>query len=286
MSNKTASISLVIVTTLGILVGLAGSQNGQEFNGMAIFGLCVAFVFVLNWLAFIPAYALQTEKFYDVVGSLSYISVTLIALALSNNIDNRTILLAALVLVWAVRLGTFLFRRVHKAGKDDRFDAIKPNFIRFINAWSIQALWVVFTSAPAIIAMTAIKQEPLGIFAWIGLALWIIGFGIEVLADRQKTVFRSDPANKDKFIQTGLWARSRHPNYFGEIVLWLGVTLIAIPVLQGWQWIALISPIFVTLLLTRVSGVPMLEAKADKKWGGQEDYETYKAQTPVLIPKI
>ena len=102
----------------------------------------------------------------------------------------------------------------------------------------------------------------------------------------QKSHFSADPANKGKFIRTGLWSRSRHPNYFGEITLWVGVAIIALPVLQGWQWIALISPVFVALLITRVSGVPLLEAKADKKWGGQADYEEYKKQTPVLIPKF
>jgi len=109
---------------------------------------------------------------------------------------------------------------------------------------------------------------------------------MEVIADAQKSHFNADPANKDKFIQTGLWSRSRHPNYFGEIVLWIGVLIIAMPVLQGWQWAALISPVFVTLLLTRISGVPLLEKKADQEWGGQAGYETYKKQMPVLIPRL
>jgi len=108
----------------------------------------------------------------------------------------------------------------------------------------------------------------------------------EVVADTQKSRFNTDPANKGKFIQSGLWSRSRHPNYFGEIVLWIGIAIIAVPVLQGWQWIAMISPLFVTLLLTRVSGVPLLEKKAGKKWGGQVDYEEYKKNTPVLIPRL
>jgi steroid 5-alpha reductase family enzyme len=106
------------------------------------------------------------------------------------------------------------------------------------------------------------------------------------VADNQKGRFKADPANQGKFISTGLWAKSRHPNYFGEIVLWIGVLLIAVPVLEGWQWVALLSPVFVALLLVKGSGVPLLEAKADKKWGGQPDYEAYKKNTPVLIPKL
>lgn len=286
MTKQQVRKSLVIATVIGILIGLAGAQGGQELNGVPIFAICVGVAFIINWLAFMPAYRKQTEKFYDLTGTLTYISVTVIAITLSENMDLRSILLAGLVIIWATRLGTFLFQRVHKAGKDDRFDSIKPNFLRFLNAWTLQALWVVFTAAPALIAITTVARKDIGIFAIIGLIVWVIGFTMEVVADYQKNQFRKNPANKEKFIKTGLWSRSRHPNYFGEIVLWIGVTIIALPVLKGWQWIALISPIFVTLLLTRVSGVPMLEAKAEKKWGGQDDYETYKAQTPVLIPKL
>jgi len=286
MNQKQVFISLIVVSTIGIFIAWAGSQNGQVLNGLPIFATCVAWSFIINGLAFIPAYLLQTEKFYDITGTLTYLSTILFAVILSHHIDTRSILLASLVMIWAIRLGTFLFRRVHKSGKDDRFDAIKPNFFRFLNAWMLQALWVVFTASPALIAISANKRLDIGIFAIIGLVVWLIGFTIEVIADYQKSQFRKNPANKEKYIHTGLWSRSRHPNYFGEIVLWIGVTIIAMPVLQGWQWVAMISPIFVTLLLTRVSGVPMLEAKADKKWGGQKDYENYKSNTPVLIPKI
>jgi len=286
MNKQQIIKSLIIVPTLALLVALAGAHNGQQVASIPIFMICVGLAFLINWLAFIPAYRAQTEKYYDLTGSFTYITVTIVALMLSGNFDARSVLLVALIMVWATRLGTFLYRRIQQSGKDDRFDKIKPDFLRFLNAWGIQALWVTLTSAPAIIAITATKQGEIGAFAIVGLLVWVVGFTIEVVADYQKTQFRKNPANKGKFIQTGLWSRSRHPNYFGEIVLWLGVTIIAVPVLQGWQWVALISPVFVTLLLTRVSGVPMLEAKAEKKWGGQADYEAYKAETPVLVPKI
>jgi steroid 5-alpha reductase family enzyme len=285
-TDRNAFIAFLIVILLGILVAWAGSQGGASIAGVPLFALSVGLAFLIQWLAFIPAYLLQTEKFFDLTGSLTYISVILIAVILSAATDARSILLAALVVVWAVRLGSFLFGRIKKAGKDDRFDEIKPSFIRFLNVWTIQGLWVTFTMAAALVAITTSIRKELDLFAVLGVLIWVVGFGIEVAADSQKSRFNANPDNKGKFIQTGLWSRSRHPNYFGEIVLWVGVAMIALPVLQGWQWVALISPVFVTLLLTRVSGIPLLEKKADKKWGGQADYEAYKKRTPVLIPKL
>jgi steroid 5-alpha reductase family enzyme len=284
-SDRTALVALPIVIALGYLVALAGSQGGATVAEYPVFALSVGLAFLIQWLAFIPAYLLQTEKFFDLTGGITYILVVIVTLYFSG-IDARSMLLSTLVIVWAVRLGSFLFRRIHKAGKDGRFDEIKPSFIRFLNVWTIQGLWVTFTASAALIAITTSNRKELDLFAIFGFLVWLIGFAIEVAADSQKTRFSADPANKGKFIQTGLWARSRHPNYFGEIVLWVGITIIALPVLQGWQWVALISPFFVTLLLTRVSGIPLLEKRADEKWGGQKEYESYKTQTPVLLLKL
>jgi steroid 5-alpha reductase family enzyme len=285
-TDRNALIVFPVLILIGIALAWAGSQNGASAFGIPLFALAVGLAYLVQWLAFIPAYLYQTEKFYDLTGSLTYISVTIIAVVLSPLVDGRSFLLLALVLIWAVRLGSFLFRRIQKAGRDSRFDEIKPNFMRFLITWTLQALWVSFTLAAALVAITTTYRQPLGLFGLVGLLIWAFGFIFEVLADTQKSRFRADPNNKGKFIQTGLWARSRHPNYFGEIVLWIGVTVIALPVLHGWGWIALISPVFVTFLLTRVSGVPMLEKSADEKWGGQADYEAYKARTPVLIPRL
>jgi steroid 5-alpha reductase family enzyme len=285
-SDRNALIVFPVLIIIGLLLAIAGSQGGSSIAGIPVFGLSVGLVFLIQWLAFVPAFRLQTEKFYDLTGSVTYISVITFAFLFSKGVDGRSILLWALVVIWAVRLGTFLFRRIRKAGKDDRFDEIKPSFTRFLNAWTIQGLWVTFTMAAALVAITTTHRKELDLAALIGLLVWIFGFSIEVAADSQKSRFSTNPDNKGKFIQTGLWSRSRHPNYFGEILLWVGVMVIALPVLQGWQWVALISPVFVTLLITRVSGVPLLEKKADQNWGGQADYEAYKKNTPILIPRL
>ncbi len=280
-----ALIAIVVVVLIGAGLAFAGSQGSAEVGGVPVFALCVGLAFLIQWVAFIPAYLNQTEKFFDLTGSLTYITVVVMGVLLTPDPDARALVLMGVVLIWAARLGSFLFMRIQRAGSDERFDAIKPMFARFLAVWTIQGLWVSFTVGAALAAITSAEQRNLGLFAGLGLLVWGIGFGIEVVADRQKSQFRAQPENKGQFIASGLWAWSRHPNYFGEIVLWLGVAIIAFPVLSGGQLLTLISPLFVAFLLMRVSGVPMLEARADEKWGGQADYEAYKAQTPVLIPK-
>lgn len=283
--SKRSIIAIVIVLLIASGLALAGSQSGKTFNNIPVFTLCVAIAIIIQWVAFLPAFALQTEKFYDLTGSFTFLTVTTTAILLGAARDIRSLLLAGMIALWALRLGSFLFLRIRAAGEDRRFREIKPNFARFMLTWTLQGLWVSFSMATALAVMTSTLQVGADVFMVVGFLVWAFGFVFEVVADRQKSAFNADPANKGKFIHTGLWAWSRHPNYFGEIVLWIGVAIVALPVLRGWQWVTLISPIFITLLLTRVSGVPLLEKRADEKWGGQAEYEAYKAQTPVLIPR-
>lgn len=285
-SDRNALISFPVLILIGILVAFAGSQGGTSIFGVPLFALLVALIYLIQWLTFIPAYLFQSEKFFDLTGSITYISIITIAVLFSKIVDGRSILLSVLVIIWAVRLGAFLFDRVNKAGKDDRFDELKTSFFRFLNVWTIQGLWVTFTMSAALVAITSTNRKEFDLFAIVGFLLWAFGFTVEVLADYQKSCFNANPDNKGKFIHTGLWSRSRHPNYFGEIIIWFGIAIIALPVLRGLQWVAMTSPVFVTLLLTRVSGIPLLEKKADKKWGGQKDYEAYKKRTPLLIPRL
>lgn len=284
-SNKQITVAIAIVIAIGALISFAGSDGGDRFGAIATFALCGALAFAINWLAFIPAALKQTEHYYDLVGGLTYITVTVVAVLLSSELDLRAALVAAMVLFWSLRLATFLFRRISRSGGDDRFDDIKNRPLRFFMAWSIQGLWVLLTAAAALAIITGGVREPLGAVGIVGVIVWSIGILIEIIADGQKSKFRDDPGNKGKFINSGLWAWSRHPNYFGEIVLWTGIAIIAVPVLHGWQWATLISPVFVAFLLIKVSGIPLLEAKADERWGGQDDYEDYKRRTPVLLPK-
>ena len=284
-SEKKRLIALPIALALAASLAWAGSDGGTMVGGIPLFALCVAVAIAIQWIAFVPAWLARTERFYDLTGSIAYLTVTAIVLVLGPPLDARRQLLGLLVMVWAVRLGSFLFLRVLATGSDRRFDEIKKSFVRFFVVWTLQGVWVSFTAGAALAAMTSGRSVAMGVLGWVGLALWIAGFGIEVVADRQKSRFRADPGNAGRFIRTGLWAWSRHPNYFGEILLWIGVALIALPALQGRQHFALLSPFFVIFLLTKVSGVPLLEERADATWGGTPEYEAYKARTPVLVPR-
>lgn len=284
-TTKRSVVGIAGAVVVGALVALAGSDGGSSVGGVAVFALCATVAFIVNWLVFIPSNAAKTEKYYDLTGSVTYLAVTVLAVVLSENLDLRAGVVALMVIVWALRLGSFLFLRIRRAGSDSRFDAIKTSPLRFFAVWTIQGLWVLLTAAAALAVITTSVRRDLGWLGYTGIVVWVIGFTIEVVADRQKSLFKRDPGNEGRFIATGLWAWSRHPNYFGEIILWTGLALMAIPVLSGWQWVVLISPLFVTLLLTRVSGIPMLEAKADERWGDEPEYRQYKASTPVLIPR-
>ena len=284
MSNAASILSILACLALGAIVALAGSLGSITFNGLPSFALAASIGFILHWLIFIPSYIYQTEHYFDLIGSISYISIVLFTFLALNNLDIRSILIGLLIMVWAVRLGSFLFVRVKRDGKDNRFTVMKTKFWWFLFTWTIGGLWVFITMAAGLAAMTSAKVVPLGWYALIGIVLWLEGFIFEVVADHQKTRFRSKKENRDKFINEGLWSLSRHPNYYGEITLWLGIAFIAFPVLQGWQLLTLISPVFVYILLTRISGITMLERRADKKWGDDPEYQLYKETTSSLIP--
>ncbi len=288
-ADRQAWLALPPILLIGGAMVWAGSQGGVRvatpLGEWPTFALCGALAFAINWLVFVHAWRAQTERYYDLTGSLTYASVTLLGLAATPSLDPRRMLLAAMVFVWAGRLGSFLFRRISRDGSDGRFDAIKPSFSRFLMAWTLQGLWVLLTVGCALAAITTRRSVELDAFALAGATIWLLGFGLETVADAQKSRFRADPANRGRFIDVGLWAWSRHPNYFGEITLWLGVAIAALPALEGWQHATLISPVFVYVLLTRVSGIPLLEARSRRRWRDDPGYRAYCERTPVLFPR-
>ena len=265
------------------------SFNSIDFEGANLVGQILVMAFVIQWIAYIPAFLFKTEKFYDITGSLTYIGTILFALYASGSFQNLrfgSILVGLAIILWAIRLGSFLFMRIHKDKKDGRFDSIKKSFSQFFMTWTLQGMWVFICSSAALIAIANPSGVPINSVFILGLIMFIFGFAIEVIADNQKSAFRSIPENKNSFINEGLWARSRHPNYFGEITLWAGITVMGISTFEGMNYIAIFSPIFSYLLLVYVSGVRLLELRGHKKWGHLEDYQNYKKNTPKLIPRI
>lgn len=286
MKTSTSVLAIGTAILIGVLVALAGSSGGLRWGGFPIFAWGALLVFLVQWVVFVPSWFAHTEHFFDLTGSLTYLAVVALTLLSRGSVTPYSLLVAAMVTAWALRLGAFLAARVRAAGSDSRFDAMKYRFAWFLMTWTLQGLWVLLTAGAALAAITSPEDRQIEAFALLGVALWAFGFGIEVAADEQKRRFRARPENLDRFITTGVWARSRHPNYFGEILLWFGVAVAAFPSLSGWSMVTLVSPLFVWLLLTRVSGVPLLEAAADRRWAGNPEYEAYKASTPVLLFKM
>ena len=246
----------------------------------------VILIFCIQWISFFPAYIFQTEKFYDLTGSITYLSIVFSAVYITGSQNIADYIIVGCVAIWALRLGSFLFMRIHKAGEDRRFRLIKPNFTRFLMTWTLQGMWV---SMCLLCVMTALSSKNgiiLNNIFFAGLFVFILGFSIEIIADHQKTIFRKDEKNKDKFISTGLWAYSRHPNYFGEIMLWFGISVMSFSSLSGLQYLTLISPTFVYILLVYISGVRILEDQGLKKWGDLESYKKYIKNTPSLFFKF
>lgn len=286
-----AGISAALLTAACWAWAGSAGEGGVRLAAWPLFALCGALAFCVQWLAFVPARIFRTERYFDLTGGATYVLLASLALFFATRaageVAPRALLIAALVIIWALRLGSFLFRRVLRAGQDRRFNAIKPYFSTFLMTWTLQGLWVYVTFGAGLAAITnaSAAQRPLDVFAALGALLWLAGFVLEIIADAQKTRFNAAPANRDEFITSGLWAWARHPNYFGEIVLWFGVALIALPALQGWQHITLLSPLFVVLQLTKISGVRMLDARARKRWGENPRYAEYVKTTPMLIPR-
>tara|TARA_B100000029_G_scaffold264677_2_gene260851 strand:+ start:3974 stop:4816 length:843 start_codon:yes stop_codon:yes gene_type:complete len=240
---------------------------------------------LVQWLAFGFAWKFKSERFFDLFGSGTFVFVVLIAALYSrSHLGLFDVALMVAVSLWALRLGSFLVTRVRMVGFDRRFDAMKQDFSWFFMTWTLQGTWVVVTTAPVVTVIGDGSSQPLGLIEIVGLLIWLGGFSIEIIADDQKKKFRL--SGSDTFIQTGLWNRSRHPNYFGEIVLWTGLALAAFPSLDRFQLLTLISPLFVWALLVKISGIPMLEAKAERKWGSERSYVEYKSRTPMLVPRL
>ena len=240
-------------------------------------------VVALNLAVFLVAFLLQSDKLTDFTYGMSFVAIALYA-GMGNLGNPHVALISTLVGLWAFRLSVYLVIRIRKIKRDKRFDGMRENFLKFGRFWLLQGIsaWVIMI--PAIYALS-LPVSTFSLSTYVGLAVWCIGFIFETVGDYQKYIFINNPKNKGKWIGSGLWAITRHPNYFGEICMWVGVYIIAFPLLTSLQsFIALMSPLWITIVLVFLTGIPILEKGADKKWGSQKAYKEYKKHTPILIP--
>ena len=279
-------LTILIPSTLSLFI----SDNSISINGYPVLLYCVLISFTIHLIIFIPSAIMKNEKFYDFTGMIAYLSIIIFALQQKyiqiHSIDIYSLVLSLLISIWTLRLGIFLFYRVLKVGEDIRFKDVKNNALKFFVWFSISSLWVSLTTMAAMNVVTSKNYNKDLTLLCIGTIIWIIGFLFEIISDYQKIKFKNNASNKNKFIDSGLWSISRHPNYFGEIVLWIGIYIITLPSTSGLEYLGIISPLFVIVLLNKVSGINLLEASADKKWGSSKEYQKYKKITPKLIPKL
>ena len=283
MKRKTKEISTNLLISLVVIFA---TISFAKLSGSEVVMKAAWYVLIIHWIAFIPALLFKTEKFYDLTGSICYAFSAIFVYIQTYGISfSLSLFISLAVLIWTLRLGGFLLIRVLDAGEDKRFRTIKTNPTQFFMTFNLSALWVVICSLCALTAVSNGVFEVSPIF-YLGLSVFMAGFLIEVIADNQKTSFRAIPENRNSFITTGIWSVSRHPNYFGEVTLWAGIAIMSVPYLQGIQYWTLISPIFSFVLIYFVSGVRMLEARANVKWGENLEYQAYVKKTPIFFPRI
>ena len=287
---RLTTIVVLSVFVIVFLIVSAVGNNSVSFSGYSAVLYCAVICIGMQWVAWIPASMAKTERFYDITGGLTFLAVvgfSLWAGAQSEAPSLRELIVSLLVVIWSLRLSSFLYFRIHRTGKDGRFDRLKTSPIRFLVPWTIQGLWVFLTMIVVIVINSQADSAPaLGIWDALGLSIWLLGFSIEVIADNQKTAFNSEPNNQGKWIESGLWAYSRHPNYLGEILLWTGIACFGIPCFTGLERFAWISPVFIYLLLTKLSGIPILDKRALEKWSDDIEYQKYRENTPALFPRL
>jgi steroid 5-alpha reductase family enzyme len=236
----------------------------------------------VNVAAYIWAYFKQSDHLTDISYSLCFIGLSAYLFIREGDYSSEKIILLGMVTLWGLRLGGFLFYRISKMGKDYRFDAFRSSWSGFLKFWILQSVSIWIIALPVIFGLSA--GQP--VFFKAGFSLWLIGWIIEAVADYQKFVFKSKAENRNNFITSGLYSRIRHPNYLGEILIWTGIFIYTIPVLSGWSWLAVISPVWLVILLVFISGIPLIDSNAIKKYGNDPAYKEYRKKSWYLLPYI
>ena len=242
---------------------------------------------IINMAFFAFAALLRTDKVTDLSYSLSFfIMAPILLFSAGRPIPGGSAIVASAIMIWALRLGTYLFRRILVMKNDERFDDKRDDFFAFLRFWILQTVVAWLVMLPYALVLTQPDAVyPAAMFV-PGLLIFTSGLILETISDRQKFRFRSNPENRNRWMDRGLWSRSRHPNYFGEILLWWGLFITVLPNLRGWMLLAALGPVALSLLITFVSGVPILEKSAEKRYGDNPEFRKYRDSTPKMIPRL
>ena len=279
------ALSTIIVLAIIFVLSYIISLDSLLLNGIPLVYIFVLTILSINSLFFIHSYFFKTDIFFDLIGSISFISIGILSLILIPSVDGNQILIFFLLIFWALRLGPYLFLRRLGSGADERLDEYFKSPLSLYFLWVMNSLWVFMTSISMIVIFSSNENYNFGLTQWLGLLVWVLGFIIEVVSDSQKSKFNKK--NKGKFINTGLCRYIRPPNYLGEIVIWTGIFVISISYINSiFTSLSILSPIFVYVLLRFLTGVPQLERRADEKWGMQKKYIDYKKETGIIFPKF
>lgn len=268
---------------LGIILDITLLNIYMLTNILIVFGV----IFFLQLIFFVYAVIQKTDKVTDPSYGLTFIVASITSMYLvSEYISMYKVLLLLLIVVWGIRLAIYLFVRILKTGKDERFDGIREKPLKFAGFWILQAISVFIILLPTTYVLLLEQSTYISTFSYIGFLVAISGIFIESIADMQKYIFKSQEENRGKWIQSGLWKYSRHPNYLGEILMWLGVFIYTLPYINDWAIFTVISPMYITYLLLFVTGIPTLEKRDMERYGNNEKYLEYVHNTGILLPKI
>lgn len=245
--------------------------------------ILILFAFVNIW--FIISLIIKRNDIADIAWGLGFIILTWTSFFITDIKGTRGLLTSLLISAWGIRLAGYIYSRNKGKAEDYRYLAWRNEWGKwfvlrsYFQVFILQGIFLYLIALPILI-INQRDNTPLGWLDYLGLLVWIIGFYFETVGDAQLARFKKNNSNKGKLLQEGLWSLTRHPNYFGEVVQWWGIGIIALNVYQGWMGI--IGPVTISYLILKVSGIPMLEKNMEK----HPDFENYKQKTNAFFPNI
>jgi len=252
------------------------------FENLFISTLIVSFG--VQILFFVYAAVKKIDTVTDLSYGLTFIILACVGLFFTQTYLQFHVIAFIMVVAWGIRIATYLFLRINTMKRDRRFDGIREKFLSFATFWFFQAIVVWIVSLPSIYLFTISSDRKLNVWMVLGIGMWLMGMIVETIADMQKFTFKTDPANKGKWIDRGLWKYARHPNYFGEMLCWWGIFVFSLPFQIGFSWITIIGPLSITYTLLFATGIPTLEKKYNERYKDNQEYQAYKRRTNLLIP--